>query len=227
MSLKFCTLNPAKTGFEWNEEFEAFKKSVIERVKELRVWLKGEEEKKKNEETDQIILEVLNELSGFFKENPELMPEGLSSLLKDSSKQALNIAMHRLKEKRREKHDVAPLYPEKKQKAKRKGRDAIVKDKGGDPAKIKNEKPGIIVKQEAVFGAKWRSNFQNGIIIINVSHQDWEEIESKGSRAKKLYISQLIWFECGCLQLNDYSKTTFRSSFENYYFPLTKSWSGK
>jgi len=236
ISIKFCTLDPSKKGFIWNDEFETFCDTVRKFAEEyLRPWIEELKDKKRNFAIKELLFEVLNDLENFFKENPDLIPEGLQGLIstqhKGADQKKVDFKGKRGKRKLT-KRDLPPLKPKKEGEEKKKRRHSVVRDDEAGGKQSAKQQAGTVIDYQDAIGARWRSKFEDGRIIINIAHPDYSEAEKKGKRCEKLYFSQLLWFECAYLELSndhpsEYDRKKFRGQFESYYFPFSRAWTGK
>jgi len=233
VSVKFCTLDPSKKGFVWDDEFETFCDIVKKFAEEyLKPWLEELKDTKRSLAISELLREVLDDLENFFKDNPDLIPEGLQGLISAQHKGADPTKVDfrgKRKERKLTKRDLPRLEKKREGKEKKERRHSVARDDEAGAKQSAKQQPGAVIDYDnTAIGARWRSRFKNGRIIINALHKDFDEAERKGRKAWKHYCSQLVWLECACLEIpNEYFRGNFRKPFEDLYFPFSRSWTGK
>ncbi|MFB3882032.1 MAG: ATP-binding protein [Armatimonadota bacterium] len=226
----FCTLRADRHGFEWDEHFDQFLEALRAAAADLRQWLADFQDQQKEQRLVQLLQDVLMDLEEFFRQHPEHVPPAMRALISaghtGADKNKLDTrAAGRRRAKTATKRDVPPLPARDVTREQKRRRHSAVVGAGGKKQDVA-EQSGLTVRYETDFGGKWRSKFRNGSIVLNIGHQDYADAESRGQRSERLYLSQLVWFECSSLAVS-HSQTPqlfFRQTFENEYFPLTMSW---
>lgn len=220
--LSFCTLNPARNGFELDEELTCFADTVRTFALEvLKPIVDNFEEEGRLDKYRRVAESVLKRLAELLKVEPDIIPPGLKSFTETAKRAAAKpqtpevkvplpkqrvVPKTLLKDQRRkaEKEAGSAKPPEEKKKSK-----TVVPQPG---IGLQFILPGV----EEEFG--WHSRLSpEGIIQINAGNTDFRKAEMLGVSKLDDYVLTLVLKEFTCASTGPVEARIFNDEFERVF----------
>lgn len=234
--LHFGTLLENREELVCDDSYYIFAEAVERFCEEYaRPLVEGLESERIMEHNAEILRQSVSTFEEFLSRMPDLMPEELKGFVSQGHKnwELGENAEHPFRTTLEEAKKMRAWKKERESGKKRNEYDKLhtgVEDKKGTRRRIIKGQRGLMIVQEEAApesGMDWRSRFSDGVIAINISHEDWRLVTANRSKVMVqkavLYSHLQIMKELTCLSLEALQAREFHRNFERVLMPYFRA----